>query len=41
MPEIEGSARERALGYELLASIFLNEPTWEQFRVLKKWAADL
>lgn len=41
MSEIEGGARERALGYELLANIFLNEPTQEQFKVLKKWAADL
>ncbi|WP_019851499.1 molecular chaperone [Desulfitobacterium sp. PCE1] len=41
MPEREGNARERALGYELLAGIFLKEPTLEQFRTLQNWAAGL
>lgn len=38
---IEESARERAMSYELLAGIFLKEPSLEQFEVLQRWAAEL
>lgn len=41
MFEVEGSAWERAIGYELLAGIFLKEPSLEQFEILKKWASSL
>jgi len=41
MMEIEVSAQQRALGYELLAGIFLQEPSLDQLAFLKKWASSL
>ena len=41
MFETDGSALDRAKGYEFLAGIFLKEPNVEVFQILKDWAASI